>query len=133
MIELPLRHAAPRDLEAQVMANGQRASDTFNLSTSLPAAPAPTAHNSSSLRTNSFHSSESSPSLPPYTAQDPEYLTVPVPSYSRYDSLSRPTPEIGPYCQLCQTRHSKPPPEARPYCQLCRTRHSKATNVNNSG
>ena len=114
MVVLSIPHARPYDLEAQVMANGQRTSDTFNMGITLPEAPAPTAHNSRSWTTDSLRNSEpspslspytaqdldsgSSPSLPPYTAQDPENPTVPAPSYSRYDGLSRPPRENGLHC-----------------------------------
>ena len=99
IVVLSLPHARPHDLEAQVMANGQRTSDTFNMGITLPESPAPTAHNSRSWTTDSLRNSEPSPSLPPYTAQDPDSesspslppytaqdpikLTVPAPSYSR--------------------------------------------------
>ena len=134
MVVLP--HVLPhidielQDLEAQVLAASQSASDTSDLTIPRPAALAPTAQNSNAWTTYLFSNSESSTFLPPYAVLDPENPTLPTPSYSRSDR-----PSNSRYDSVSNSRNdrpSRPTQELGPLCRICQTRHSTATNVNNS-
>ena len=119
-----------QDLEAQVLATSQSASDTSDLNIPHAAALAPIVQNSSAWTTYLSSNTESSTFLPPYAVLDPEDPTLPTPSYSRY---GRPSNSRNDRVSNSRNgRPSRPPQELGPFCRLCQTWHSPATNVNNS-
>ena len=85
---LPHMDIELQDLEAQVPATSQSASDTSDLKIPRTAALAPTAQNSNVASTHLSSNSGSTTSLPPYAVLDPEDPTLPTPSYSRHDRPS---------------------------------------------